>query len=120
MEIEARRKRRAQSQSVRKACMGSTDAARRAGSKEAAKDSTSTKTAPSVSTSGSRGLTPNRNERIRCDAAEAPSNPSAQPTTASLSAEVKTSAKISDRCEPKAIRMAISWERRAAEKAMTL
>jgi len=100
--------------------MGSTEAARRAGSKEATKASMRTKTAASVSTSGSNGLTPNKNESNRCETAEAPSNPTAQPMIASFAAEVRTSGRIPDRCEPNAIRIAISWLRKAAENAMTL
>jgi len=91
-------------------------AARCAGSNDAIKASISTNAAARVRTSGSKGLTPNRNDCSRCDAAVAHTSPRAQPTAASLAAEVKISFKIPDRCEPNAKRMAISWVRRAAEK----
>ena len=95
--------------------MGLMEAARCAGSNEATKASISTETAASASTNGSKGLTPNKNEFSRCEAAAAPSNPKMQPAIASLAAEEKTRRRIPDRCEPNAIRMAISCARRAAD-----
>lgn len=82
--------------------MGSTEAARRAGTGEAAKANVSTKTAANASTSGSNGLTPYRNDYGQREAAAAPINPATQPTTASLAAEVKIRRKIPERCEPRA------------------
>src|SRR6266704_4516593 len=77
----------ASAQSARNACMGSIVAARRAGKNEAAKARTSTQAAASVNTTGSSGLTPNKNDRSNREAAAAPTNPMAQPAIASFAAE---------------------------------
>ena len=101
--------------------MGSIEAARRAGSNEAAKASISTKTAASASTSGSKGLTPNRNEPQQPGGRrQRPAILQRNPRVQALAADLKTRPRIPDRCEPKAMRIAISCARRAAENAMTL
>ena len=100
--------------------MGSTEAARCAGSHDAASASNNTNTAAVVSASGSKALMPNRKEVRSRDAAIVPTSPIAQPAIASLAAEANTRLNIPERCEPSATRMAISCTRRAAEKAMTL
>ena len=64
--------------------MGSIEAERRAGSSEVTKAIIGTKTAATASTSGSNELTPNRNDCSNCEAAVAPSNPTAQPASARL------------------------------------
>src|ERR1700677_4769239 len=69
--------------SARKACIGSMDAARGAGSAEAPTASSTTATAANTITAGSKGLTPNSIDRSSPDAATAPATPIAQPTAAS-------------------------------------
>src|SRR6266567_3068945 len=116
----SRRRRGAQPQSARRTLMRSMEAARRAGSNEASQASSSTKTAASVSTSGSKGLTPNRKEPSSREATATPNSPIAHPRIATLVADAKTRRRMPARCEPKAMRMAISCARSAAEKAITL
>src|ERR1700683_4522447 len=106
-------------QSALRAFMGSTEAARCAGSNEATKARIRTNTAASVSTSGSKGLTSNTNHRNKRETAAAHSIPMAQPTIASLAADVNTSPRMRDRWDPRAMRIAISCARRAAENAIT-
>jgi len=100
--------------------MGSIEAARAAGSTEAARASASTNKAASASTSGSKRLTANSKESSTCAVAATPANPTAHPASASFRADRKTSPRIPERCYPKAMRMAISCTRSAAEKATTL
>src|SRR3954464_15623384 len=76
-------------QSVRNALIGLIDAARCAGNREASMASSITDIAARTRTIGSNGLTPNKRERNRCEAAIAPSNPRQQPTAASLAADAK-------------------------------
>src|SRR5207253_7402136 len=79
----------ASSYSPRKASMGSVLDARLAGSAEAASASSSIAMAESASTPGSNGLTSNKKERSKRDAAKAPSKPKPQPTAASLAPELR-------------------------------
>src|SRR6202041_1282757 len=102
--------------SLLSACIGSTDAARRAGMTEAAKASRNTEAAASTITSGSKGLTPNRNERSSPEAAAAPPRPKTQPTRASFIPEWRTSRTMPERCDPSAMRIAISCTREATDK----
>jgi hypothetical protein len=83
--------------SPRNATIGSVLAARLAGNAEAVSASTSIATAESVSTTGSNGLTPNKKERNRRDAAMAPIKPKTQPTAASFIPEVRMSVSTPDR-----------------------
>src|ERR1700723_1646726 len=106
--------------SLLSACIGSTDAARRAGMTEAAEASRNTEAAASTITSGSKGLTPKRNERNSPEAAAAPPRPRTQPAAASLRPEAKTRRMIPERCDPSAMRIAISRSREATENAAIL
>ena len=108
-----------QRHSARRTLMRSINAARRAGSNEASHARSSTKTAR-LSTSGSKGLTPNRKESSSRETAATPNSPNTHPSIATFAADAKTRRRMSAHCDPKAIRMAISCARRAAEKAMTL
>src|SRR5712664_584842 len=74
----------ASSYSPRKASIGSVLDARLAGSAEAASASSSIAMAESASTPGSNGLTSNRKERSKRDAATATNKPNTQPTDANL------------------------------------
>jgi hypothetical protein len=96
------------------------DAARAAGSSAATTANTTTKSAASDNTRGSKGLTANKSESSKWEAAALTINPIAQPARANLAADKKINHKIPDRCDPKAMRIAISCTRSAAEKAMTL
>src|SRR5207244_3189140 len=98
----------ASSYSPRKASMGSVLDARLAGSAEAASASSSIAMAESASTPGSNGLTSNRKERSKRDAATAPSKPKPQPTAASLAPELKMTRITPERCQPSAMPTAIS------------
>ena len=100
--------------------MGFTDAARRAGNKQAAIESSSTSTAASASTSGSIALTPNTSDPINREAATAPTRPIAHPIPASFAPEIRIRRTIPVRCDPNAMRIAISGTRSATENAMTL
>src|SRR3954447_11814111 len=107
------------SYSPRRASMGSVLEARLAGSAEAASASSSIATTESASTAGSNGLTSNRKERSKRDAATAPSKPNPQPTAASLAPELRISKITPERWQPSAMRTAISCSRNATENAMT-
>src|SRR5579872_835199 len=96
------------------------EAALVAGSKDAATASATTKRAASDRTSGSNGLTAKSSESSKREAAAAAINPTAQPASASFTADKKTNPKIPKRCDPNAIRIAISCTRIAVENAMTL
>src|SRR5216683_5467841 len=109
----------ASSYSPRKASMGSVLVARLAGSAEAASASSSIAMAESASTPGSNGLTSNRKERSKRDAATAPSKPKLQPTAASLAPELRMTRITPERWQPSAMRTAISCSRNATENAIT-
>ena len=103
----------------RNACIGSMDAARKAGSADAATASISTQSAASTSTSGSNGLTPNSIDYSNPEAAAAPASPITQPIAASFAPDSITSRTMAERCEPSVMRIAISCTREATENAMT-
>src|SRR5205823_8177549 len=105
--------------SPRKASIGSVLDARLAGSAEAASANSSIAMAESASTPGSNGLTSNKKERSKRDAAKAPSKPSPQPTAASLAPELRMSSITPERWKPSAMRTAISCSRNATENAIT-
>jgi len=100
--------------------MGSTEAARRAGTMEAASASRKMEMAAKAMTVGSSGSTSKSMERSRRVAKIAATAPMPQPARPSLAADERTNPITLERCEPSARRMAISWVRSAAEKAMTL
>src|SRR5579871_1283460 len=106
--------------SERSARIGSMEAARQAGAMDAAMTRSSTAAIARLRTVGSDGLTSNRSELSNWEAANAPINPRMHPASPSLAADTNTSLKIPVRCEPNAIRIAISWLRRAKVKAITL
>ena len=110
----------ASSYSPRRASMGSVLDARLAGSAEAASASSTIAMAESASTPGSNGLTSNRKERSKRDAATAPSKPNPQPTAASLAPELRMNRITPERWQPSAIRTAISCSRNATENEITL
>ena len=103
----------ASSYSPRRASMGSVLDARLAGSAEAASASSSIAMAESASTPGSNGLTSNRKERSRREAATAPAKPNPQPTDASLAPELRINRITPERRQPSAMRTAISCSRNA-------
>src|SRR5882724_3517479 len=76
--------------SERNACMKSTEAARQAGTSDAANARRKSRNAAPAITNGSNALTPKRNERTRRDAAKAPPSPIAQPTPTSFVPETIT------------------------------
>ena len=92
----------------------------RDGTADASSASANTVIAASASTRGSNGLTWNKKLRKRLEAAAAPAKPIKTPVTASFDPEINTSRTISPRCEPRAMRIAISCVRMAAENAITL
>lgn len=106
--------------SPRNDCIGSMEAARCAGIAEAARVSKKTAITARISTGPSNGLTPNRKERRRPEAAVAAAKPITQPMMASFVPETGIKRMIPERCEPNAIRIAISCTRDATEKAVTL
>src|SRR6516162_8602362 len=96
----------ASSYSPRRATMGSVLDALMAGSAEAASASSSIVVAESASTPGSNGLTSNKKERSKRDAAAAPSTPNAQPIAASLALELRMNRITPVRWQPSATRTA--------------
>ena len=106
--------------SSRNARIGSIDAARIAGSADAATASSSTPNAASASTSGSNGLTPNSIDRSKLEAATLRPVRSRNPPRPALRPTRITSRIIAARCEPSAMRIAISCTREATENAITL
>src|SRR5215467_1216256 len=109
----------AYSYSPRSASIGSVLDARLAGSTEAARAIISIVMAESTRTRGSNGLTSNRKERSKRDAATAPSNPRPQPVAASLAPELRMNRITPERWQPSAMRSAISCSRNATENAIT-
>src|ERR1035438_739405 len=108
------------SYSPRKTCTGSTEAARRAGKRDATRVKAKTATAVRIMTTGSNGLTLKSKDRKTLDAVAAPASPRTQPRAASLRPEMRTSRRICKRCAPRAMRMAISCTRDVTEKAIML
>src|ERR1700749_1563486 len=104
--------------SVLRASKGSMDAARYAGIEEARMATIKIEKTAISMTIGSKVSTSKSNERRRRVTKIAATNPMPQPANPSLAPELRMRRITLDRVEPSAMRMAISWGRKAQEKAM--